>query len=65
MEQVFNRPLLTKENKRQDYGERRWITIEELNAVVVFPVRKNVIQIISARKANKNERSDYSKKIEK
>lgn len=65
--QVFNRPHLTKEDKRQDYGERRWITLGKLNdtaVVVVFTVRKNVIRIISARKANKNERSVYYEKFE-
>jgi uncharacterized DUF497 family protein len=59
--------ILTIDN-RFDYGETRFIIIGEIyskNAdkdiliVVVYTKRKDVIRIISARKANKKEKKVY------
>ncbi len=49
------------EDTRNDYGEKRWITIGMVsNAIltVVYTIR-NVIRIISARRSNKKERQEY------
>ncbi len=51
----------SKDN-RQDYGEKRWITIGKMYkavVVVVYTIRK-ATRIISARMANKNERKKYN-----
>ena len=51
-----------------DYGEERWIAvgwIKELIGVVVYTERRgNVIRIISARKATKQEAIRYVENIE-
>lgn len=55
------------EDKRENYGETRTQTIGEVNGVVVFMVythRQGKNRIISARKANKNERETYYKSRE-
>ncbi len=66
--QLFKNPYLTKEDRRKDYGEKRWIVLGIVNdriVVVVFVFRKQNIRIISARKANKIERSIYHEKFKK
>ena len=54
--QVFkDKHRITQLDKRFDYGEQRFITIAKIEKrifVVVYTVRKSVIRIISARKAN-------------
>jgi uncharacterized DUF497 family protein len=61
--QVFDDVHLSRMDTREDYGERREITIgmiaEIIVAVVVHTDRDQAIRIISARKANKRERSIY------
>lgn len=64
--QLFKNPYLVKEDKRKDYGEKRWVAlgiIKNRIVVVVFTHRKQAIRIISARKANKIERSIYHEKF--
>jgi uncharacterized DUF497 family protein len=54
--------MLTKEDTRKDYGEKRFIGIGQILEkviVVVYTIRKTVIRIISARKANEKEKSIY------
>ncbi|MDR3297249.1 MAG: BrnT family toxin [Prevotellaceae bacterium] len=55
--------LLTLEDKRKDYGEKRYRTIgmvgDELLIAVIHTDRENAIRIISARRAKKKERRDY------
>ena len=66
--QLFKNPYLTKEDKRKDYGEKRWIALGIVNkviVVIVFTQRAQTIRIISARKANKIERSIYNEKFKK
>jgi uncharacterized DUF497 family protein len=55
--------MLTDVDDRMDYGEERWISIGILVrgiAVIVWTERAgDVIRIITARKANKDERRRY------
>jgi hypothetical protein len=62
-EVIFSRYTLTLEDRRQDYGEDRFITYGILDAAVVACVwtqRGDARRIISLRKAKKNERAIYS-----
>jgi hypothetical protein len=56
---MFKHPLLSKLDNTENYGEERWIGIgwiKNIIALVVYTERKNdVIRIISARKATKQE----------
>lgn len=58
--EIFESPMLTAPDTREDYGEERWIGIgflRERIVVVVFAERSNdVIRVISLRKALKHER---------
>ena len=60
---VFAGVYLSRIDTRENYGEVREITIgmiaETVVAVVVHTNRDEAIRIVSARKANKRERSDY------
>jgi uncharacterized DUF497 family protein len=60
---LFLAPMLTDSDDRIDYGEDRWISIGILVrgiTVIVWTERAgDVIRIISARKANKDERRRY------
>ena len=64
---IFNHPLLTQEDRTQDYEEERWIAIgwlKQLVGVVVYTERVgDTIRIISARKATKNEVRYYEQSI--
>lgn len=63
---VFNSPRIYFEDRRKEYGETRWISYGLLGDVVVnvvYTMRKDRIRIISMRKANKRERSQYEQKI--
>ena len=64
---IFNHPMLTLLDEREDYGEDRWVGIgwvKSLIGVVVYTERYgDVIRIISARKATKNEVRRYEKSI--
>jgi len=64
---MFDHPMLTALDTRQNYEEDRWIGIGMLRnivAVIVFTeINDSTIKIISARKATKNEREKYKKAI--
>jgi len=64
---VFDSPLLTLLDNREDYGEDRWIGIGMIKSIVIvvtFTERNDdTIRIISARKATRNEKENYFKKI--
>jgi len=63
---IFDGRMLIKEDTREDYGERRWISIGLLNEIVVvmvFTIRDEIVRIISVRKANQKERESYYGKI--
>ncbi len=65
---MFQHPLLALRDDRTDYGEERWISlgwIKALIGVVVYTERRDdVIRIISARKATKQEAKRYVESIE-
>lgn len=61
-EKVFEGDTLTMLDDREDYGERRFVSIGLFNSVVVVishTERDDVIRIISMRKATKNEEAHY------
>lgn len=51
----------------EDYGEDRWVTIGLADSVVLYGVytvrHENMIRLISARKANADERKQYREAI--
>jgi len=59
---VFDNPILEFEDDRKDYGEKRFFgigIIRDLEISVVYTKRINIIRIISARRARKDERQKY------
>lgn len=66
---IFESPVLTRVDDRQDYGEVREISIGKLSAeaplVVVHTARGEKTRLISARKANRRERKVYDDYIER
>ncbi len=64
---MFNHPMLSLEDTREEYGEERWIGLgylAPLIGVVVYTEGVgDVIRIISARKATKREVSRYEQAI--
>ena len=65
--EIFDGPMIINFDDRVDYNEDRYIGIGVLRSIisVVIFVEKgeNVIRIISARKANKNESKTFEKEI--
>jgi uncharacterized DUF497 family protein len=65
---IFQHPMLALRDERANYGEERWISIgwiKVLIGVVVYTERRgDVIRIISARKATKQEAKRYVESIE-
>ena len=69
-EQVFfNSPLIIADDEKHSESERRWFllgrTDMDRKLFVVFTLRKNLIQVISARNMSKKERELYDEKIKK
>ena len=65
---AFSEPMVRRPDDRHDYGERRWIALAVIDGIViviVYTVRSGRIRIISARKANRNEKKTYEQAIEK
>jgi hypothetical protein len=63
---MFDGDVFTIEDQRFDYGETRYITFGLLQFRVIVAAHtdeNNVIRIISARKATKNEEKNYFKEI--
>ncbi len=68
---IFEGATLEKEDRRQDYGERRVIAIgraEGFHLTVIYtdridPRGDRVRRIISARRSNRREREAYRKAI--
>lgn len=58
--EIFESPMLTAPDTREDYGEERWVGIgflRERIVVIVFSQRSDeLIRVISLRKALKHER---------
>ena len=67
--EIFESPVLIMADDRHIYGEDRLIGIglivQTVVIVMVFVMRKEVIRIISARKANSKERKKYYDYLEK
>lgn len=66
--EMFQHPLLACIDKREDYGEERWVGIGFLKGIIAVIVYteddiKNSIRIISVRKATKNEGEKFKKSI--
>ena len=60
--EVFTGEQYTRQDKRKDYGEPRFITIGTLDGrmvVLVWTPRGNARHIISLRKANEREQVRY------
>ena len=60
---IFNAPMLTRLDDREEYAEERWIAIGLLDARVVVMVYtergQDSLRIISLRKAKTCERKQY------
>ncbi len=56
-EKVFTGSTFTFEDNRDNYGEKRWLTLGLLGmkVVIVHTETEDEIRIISMREANKNE----------
>ncbi len=67
VQDMFTHPMLSMLDNREDYGEERWYGIgwlESLLGVVIYTKRHgDIIRIISARKATKNEVRHYEQSI--
>jgi uncharacterized DUF497 family protein len=64
--EIFDAPMLTNLDTREDYGEDRWIGIGFLKnfvVVVVYTESEDVIRIISLRKALKHERTRFEEAL--
>ena len=65
---MFNHPLLTLQDEGYAYGEPRWISIGQLQAlsvvVVVTERDQDVVRSLSARKATRYEVRHYEQAIE-
>jgi uncharacterized DUF497 family protein len=64
--EIFDAPILTNLDTREDYGEARWIGIGFLKnfvVVVVYAESEHVIRIISLRKALKHERTRFEEAL--
>ena len=62
--EIFRGYVLIAEDTRRNYGERRFIALGEYDGEVirlVFTERDRNIRIISAWKANRNDRKNYQK----
>jgi uncharacterized DUF497 family protein len=60
--EIFRGYVLTAEDTRRDYGERRLIALGEYNGEVirvVFTERDGNVRIITAWKASRDDRKNY------
>lgn len=66
-QQIFDGPVVTLEDDRFDYGERRQVSIGCVGEIVVLAVvhtdRNGSVRIISARTASRKERLNYERAI--
>ena len=59
---IFNDEAIIVEDRRKDYGEKRYRLINFLHGelvILVFTKRNDSVRVISLRKANKRERETY------
>jgi uncharacterized DUF497 family protein len=60
--QIFRKRIFRARDERRDYGEIRFIALGEFDGeilCVVYTERDGDIRLISARKANRDERERY------
>ena len=65
-ERIFDGPLVTAEDARENYGERRYVALGLLEGVVVsvaYTERHDEVRVISIRKALKHEARFYTSQI--
>ncbi|MGL4243330.1 MAG: BrnT family toxin [Beijerinckiaceae bacterium] len=66
---IFDGPVFTRVDGRDDYGELREVSIGVADGVVVLTVahtdRDGVTRIISARRATRSERERYGEALRK
>ena len=65
-EKVFQGITLAAEDDRQDYGEKRFISLgrlEDIVVVIVHTERRDRTRIISMRRANQKETKAYEEKV--
>ena len=66
---IFDGPVLTREDDREDYGEERFLSMGMVGShavvIVAHTDRAGVTRIISARKATKTEQGMYHEKLKK
>ena len=63
---VFDQPMVTQEDAREDYGEMRLQSIGQLGEHIVFMVwvdRPSGPHLISCRKAERHERKIYAQAL--
>jgi len=63
---VFDQPMVTREDAREDYGEVRLQSIGQLGGLIVFMVwvdRPIGPHLISCRKAERHERKIYAEAL--
>jgi uncharacterized protein len=66
VEEVFDSNIVTVEDERSNYGERRFMTFGLLQGrvvVVVYTDRGDTVRLISVRKASKYEQRTYYAQI--
>ena len=65
--QIFDGPVLTWTDDREDYGEVRQVSIGKLGGIAIVAVvhtdRRGVTRIISARAASRAERRFYEEAL--
>jgi uncharacterized DUF497 family protein len=60
---IFYEPVIVRQSDRN--SEKRWVAIGELAScliAVIYTLRGQSIRVISARRARKNEESEYRRK---
>lgn len=65
---MFEGVHYTGPDTRRDYGEKRWISVGLLGGdvvVVVWTERDDSRRVISMRKADKEERRDYARYLDR
>lgn len=66
-QRIFDGPVFTWIDDRQDYGERREISIGKVDGAIMLTVahtdRSGVRRFISARRASRRERSRYEEAL--
>lgn len=67
-QKIFDGPVLTRIDNRNNYGEVREISLGLFNGLVMLTVvhtdREGVTRLISARKASREERKYYEKEVQ-